>query len=159
MTNHVVGQVPFHQLFERLTTQSNQLESAVALSSNLISRCAEHDLSVESKVTALKDLVRSSQIQPPSPPPIETVPDSITVPHPSESLSQMLNDWKQAVEGQWSSVREEWASERERLASACHEWESKVKSVETNLGMAAAKFDAGFACSLYCSDNTTENAE
>ena len=58
----------------------------------------------------------------------------------------MLNDWKQAVEGQWSSVREEWASERERLASACHEWESKVKSVEMNLGTAAAKFDAGLAC-------------
>ena len=32
------------QLFERLTTQSNQLESAVAPSSNLTSRCAERSL-------------------------------------------------------------------------------------------------------------------
>jgi hypothetical protein len=42
-------------------------------------------------------------------------------------------------------VREEWASERERLASAREEWETKVNSVETNLGMTAAKFDAGLA--------------
>jgi hypothetical protein len=37
------------------------------------------------------------------------------------------------------------ASERERLASAREEWESKVRAVESNLGAAAAKFDAGLA--------------
>jgi len=136
------------QLLERLTTLSNQLESAVALSSNLQAQhaTAQNTMSApESKVTPLEDLVRSSQIQPPSPPPIEIMPDSITAPHPSELLTQMLNDWKQFVEGQWSPVPEEWASEREHLAAASDEWESKVKSVETNLGMAAAEFDAGLA--------------
>jgi len=136
------------QLLERLTTLSNQLESAVALSSNLQAQHAAAQTTIsapESKVTALEDLVRSSQIQPPSPPPIETVPDSITAPHPSESLTQMLNDWKQFVESQWSSVREEWASKYERLAAASHEWELKVKSVEMDLGMSAAEFDAGLA--------------
>jgi hypothetical protein len=95
------------RLFEQLTTLSNQLESVVALSSNLqaLHATVQNTISVpESKVTALEDLVGSSQTQPPSPPPIETVPDSITAPHPSELLTQMLNDWKQFVEGQWSSV-------------------------------------------------------
>jgi hypothetical protein len=38
----------------------------------------------------------------------------------------------------------EWVSERERLALR-EEWETKVKAVETNLGTAAAKLDAGLA--------------
>ena len=58
---------------------------------------------------------------------------------------QMLNEWKKSVEGQWSSVLEEWATEREGLASAREEWESEVKNADTNLGTAAAKFDAGLA--------------
>jgi hypothetical protein len=69
----------------------------------------------------------------PPPPIVEATPP------PSETLTQMLNEWKKSVEGQWSSVREEWASERERLASAREEWEAKVKIVEFNLGSAAAK--------------------
>jgi hypothetical protein len=48
----------------------------------------------------------------------------------------MLNQWKKSVGGQWL---------RERLASACEKWESEVKNVDTNLGTAAAKFDAGLA--------------
>lgn len=51
------------------------------------------------------------------------------------------------MEGQWSPVHEEraQATERERLASAGDEWETKVKTVESNLGNIAAKFDAGLA--------------
>jgi hypothetical protein len=59
------------QLFEQLTTLSNQLESAVELSSNLQAQhtAAQNTISaLESQVTALKDLVRSSQVQRPSPP-------------------------------------------------------------------------------------------
>ena len=96
------------QLLERLTTLSNQLESAVALSSNLQAQHAAAQTTIsapESKVTALEDLVRSSQIQLPSPPPMETVSDSITAPHPSESLTQMLNDWTQSVQGQYERNR------------------------------------------------------
>src|SRR5882762_15302 len=100
MTNHVFGQVPSHQLF--WTSWSPRSHSQV-----IQHAAAQSTISVlESKVMALEDLVRSSQIQPPSPPPIETVPDSITAPHPSESLTQILNDWTQSVQGQWSSVRE-----------------------------------------------------
>jgi hypothetical protein len=77
--------------------------------------------------------VKSTQSQPP--PVVEA-----TSPH--ESLTQILNDWKKTIEGQWSSVREEWASERERLASAREEWEVKTKTVESSL---AAKVDAGLA--------------
>jgi hypothetical protein len=38
-----------------------------------------------------------------------------------------------------------WASERECLASAREEWESKVKTIETNLSTTAAKFGVGLA--------------
>ncbi|KIM79867.1 hypothetical protein PILCRDRAFT_823052 [Piloderma croceum F 1598] len=128
------------ELFQRLTTLSSQLESAIELSSSLQAQhaAAQSTISVlESKVSSLESLVQQSQVSPP--PAAEPAP-----PHP-DTLTQMLNDWKKSVEGQWSSVREEWASERERLASAREEWESKVKSVETNLGTTAAKFDAGLA--------------
>ena len=40
-------------------------------------------------------------------------------------------------------MREEWALECECLASTQEEWETKVKAVETSLGTAASKFDAG----------------
>jgi hypothetical protein len=125
------------ELFQRLTTLSTQLESAIELSSSLQAQhaAAQSTISVlESKVSSLESLVQQSQAPPAAEP----------APHP-DSLTQMLNDWKKSVEGQWSSVREEWASERERLASAREEWESKVKSAETNLSTSAAKFDAGLA--------------
>jgi hypothetical protein len=123
------------ELFQRLTSLSTQLESAIELSSSLQAQhaAAQSTISVlESKVSSLESLVQQSQAPPPPAPP-----------HPDSLITQMLEDWKKSVEGQWSSVREEWASERERLASAREEWESKVKSVETNLSTTAAKFDAG----------------
>jgi hypothetical protein len=125
------------ELFQRLTSLSTQLESAIELSSSLQAQhaAAQSTISVlESKVSSLESLVQQSQASPPPP---------AAPPHPDSLITQMLNDWKISVEGQWSSVREEWASERERLASAREEWESKVKSVETNLSTTAAKFDAG----------------
>jgi len=127
------------ELFQRLSTLSTQLESAIELSSSLQAQhaAAQSTISVlESKVSSLESLVQQSQAPPP--------PAAEPAPHP-DSLTQMLNDWKKSVEGQWSSVREEWASERERLASAREEWESKVKSVETSLSTSAAQFDAGLA--------------
>ncbi|KAF7969580.1 hypothetical protein HWV62_26887 [Athelia sp. TMB] len=96
-----------------------------------------------SNVTTLETLVKNSQQAPP--PVVEALPPPPPLLPASESLTQMLAEWKKTVEGQWSSVREEWATERERLASAREEWESKVKSVESNLGSTATKFDAGLA--------------
>src|SRR6202040_1924552 len=95
------------QLFERLTTLSNQLESAVELSSTLQAQhtAAQSTISaLESKVTALEDLVRSSHSAHASSP-IEVTssvpPDPAINPEPapsssppSESLTRMLNEWK-----------------------------------------------------------------
>jgi hypothetical protein len=101
------------ELFQRLTSLSTQLESAIELSSSLQAQhaAAQSTISVlESKVSSLESLVQQSQAPPPPAPP-----------HPDSLITQMLEDWKKSVEGQWSSVREEWASERERLASAREE--------------------------------------
>jgi hypothetical protein len=125
------------ELTQRLNTLSSQLESALALSSTLQAQHTAAISALESKVLALKSLLQSSQPQPPLSPVVEAVPP------PSETLTQMLNEWKKSVEGQWSSVREEWASERERLASAREEWEAKAKVVESSLGSATTKVDAG----------------
>jgi hypothetical protein len=133
------------ELLERLTTLSSELESAVGLSSSFQAQhAAAHSTisALKSKVTSLDSLVKA-QATPPPPPPIEE-PES-TEPPQSVSLTQVLADWKQSVEGRWSFVREEWASERERLASAREKWESKVKAVETNLRTTSAKFDAEVA--------------
>ncbi|KAF8816302.1 hypothetical protein BYT27DRAFT_7184144 [Phlegmacium glaucopus] len=46
--------------------------------------------------------------------------------HEKESLTEMLAEWKQSVEGQWSHVQEEWKEERERLNKAREEWEAKL---------------------------------
>ena len=80
-------------------------------------------------------------LSPPSPPPSSPA----SSPSQPDLPTQMLTEWKKSVEGQWFSVHEEWATERKQLTSAHKEWESKVKSVESNLGMAAAKFDAALA--------------
>lgn len=108
------------QLFERLITSiSNQLESAVELSSSLRAQhtAAQSTISpLESKVTALEGLVRSSQAPSQQSSPVEStspaLPESTSSParspsSESDSLTQILNEWKQSVEGQWSSVREE----------------------------------------------------
>jgi cell division septation protein DedD len=112
------------QLFERLNSLSTQLESAVELFSSLQAQhaAAQGTISaLESKVTALESLVASST-QSPGPSPIESTstspssPNPATIPAitttdapapPSDSLTQMLTEWKKSVEGQWTSVREE----------------------------------------------------
>lgn len=60
----------------------------------------------ESKVTPLESLFKAQAT--PLLPPIEGLES--TEPPLSESLTQVLADWKKSVEGRWSSVREEWAS-------------------------------------------------
>jgi hypothetical protein len=133
------------ELLERLTTLSSELEWVVGLSSPFQAQHAAAQSTIsalKSKVTSLDSLVKA-QATPPPPPPIEEAES--TEPPQSVSLTQVLADWKQSVEGGWSSMREEWPSERKRLASAREEWESKVKAVETNLRTTAAKFDAELA--------------
>jgi|ERR1700691_38373 hypothetical protein len=84
------------ELFERLTTLSNRLESAVELSNSFQAQHAAAQSTIsalESKVTSLESLVKAQATPPPPPPaPIEE-PES-TEPPPSESLTQVLADWK-----------------------------------------------------------------
>ena len=122
----------------RLTTLSNQLESALELSRSLQ---AQHTTALntisflEAKVNTLESLVHTSQAQAQS--------------HVAEatqeraSLTSLVNEWKKGVEGQWGGVREEWAQERARLARARDEWELRVHAVEKGLEGTIAKVDAG----------------
>jgi len=48
-----------------------------------------------------------------------------------ETLTQMLAEWKNSVEGQWGHVQEEWKEERERLKKAREEWEAKLGAALT----------------------------
>ena len=104
------------QLFERLTILSNQLESVVELSGSLQAQHAAAQSTIstlESKVITLEGLVKSS------PSPIESTCSTLAEPAVSlppspplwpNSLTQMLNEWKQTVDGQWLSVGEEWTT-------------------------------------------------
>ena len=47
-----------------------------------------------------------------------------------ESLTEMINEWKKAAEGKWTSVQEEWGVEKDRLRCARDEWESETKMIE-----------------------------
>ena len=85
------------ELTQRLNTLSSQLKSALALSSTLQAQhsAAQTTIStLELKILALESLVQSTQSQPPPPPFIEAIPP------PSETLMQMLDEWKKSVEGQ-----------------------------------------------------------
>ncbi|KIM90626.1 hypothetical protein PILCRDRAFT_1887 [Piloderma croceum F 1598] len=82
--------------------------SALELSSSLLAQhaIAQSTISaLELKVSELETLVKTTQLQPQPAPVVEVTP------YPSETLTQMLTDWKKSVEGQWSSVRAEWAAE------------------------------------------------
>jgi hypothetical protein len=122
----------------RLTTLSNQLESALELSQSLQ---AQHTTalstisSLEAKVNALKSLVHTSQAQAQS--------NVAEATEERASLTSLFNEWKKGVEGQWGGVQEEWAEERERLARARDEWVLRVHAVEKGLEGTIAKVDAG----------------
>jgi hypothetical protein len=104
-----------NELLQRLTTLWNQLGPAVELSSSLQTarRRIKHS-APESEVVSLETLVKSQAAAAAPPPPSESEPKSPS----SESLTQMVSDWKKSVEGWWSSAQEEGASERELLVFA-----------------------------------------
>ncbi|KIM74055.1 hypothetical protein PILCRDRAFT_715237 [Piloderma croceum F 1598] len=120
------------QVFERLTTLSSLLESAVELSSTLQAQHAAAQSTIsalESKVTALEELVHAqSQVSCPVAP----------QPEPAQLPNNPTQSHKPSTNGR-SPFK------ANGLSSARDEWENKVKAVETNLGSTAAKFDAGLA--------------
>jgi hypothetical protein len=133
-------------IVHRLTTLSNQLESALELSRTLQAQhaTAQSTISIlESKVSALESMVQTTQstvqaqgeVQQAT---LTQVVEAARIPadereRDRESLTQMINDWKRNVEGKWSSVQEEWNSERERLKRARDEWENKAKTMEDGI--------------------------
>jgi predicted nucleic acid-binding Zn-ribbon protein len=144
------------ELTRRLSSLSDRLESALELSTNLQAQHAAAQSTIsalESKVSALELLVQTTRGQVQAQMSAqEAAAREIAAQLPSqkqvqerESLTQMLNEWKKSVEGQWSTVKEEWTQERERLSKAREEWENKVKVVETGLGFTAAKVDSALA--------------
>ncbi|KAH9939172.1 hypothetical protein B0H21DRAFT_698552 [Amylocystis lapponica] len=159
-------QVP-DDLTERLTTLSKQLEAALELSRTLQTQhtTAQSTISgLESKVSTLETLVQATQAQVQAQ--AETTQQlaeaaeaarAVASEEPSarssigeeerlrerESLTEMLNEWKKNVEGQWSGVQEEWNEERERLKRAKEEWEARVHAVEEGMGSAVTKVESG----------------
>jgi len=133
-------------IVHRLTTLSNQLESALEISRTLQAQHATAQSTIsllESKVSALESLVQTTQSTVQAQGEAQhaalvQVVDAARIPadereRDRESLTQMINEWKKNVEGKWSSVQEEWNSERERLKRARDEWESKAKSMEEGI--------------------------
>ncbi|KIM72918.1 hypothetical protein PILCRDRAFT_15718 [Piloderma croceum F 1598] len=113
------------KLFQRLTTLSIQLESAIELSSSLQSRhaAAQSTISVlKSKVSSFESLAQ--QFQAPS----------LPTPH-LDSLTQVLNDWKNP------SRANGLPSARNGLLSAISHPHAKSGNPNTSV----AKFDAGLA--------------
>jgi hypothetical protein len=96
------------ELFERLTTLSNRLELAVELSNSFQAQHAATQSTIsalESKVTSRESLAKAPATPPPPPPPPSIEGPESTEPPPSESLTQVLADWKKSVKGQWSVFR------------------------------------------------------
>ncbi|KZP11822.1 hypothetical protein FIBSPDRAFT_961987 [Athelia psychrophila] len=142
-------------LTERLTTLSNQLEAALELSMHNIPPPKALFLFSSPRSTPSRPFFNSpnkplQSLRPRHHPPTPAQPKT-------ESLTNILAEWKKTVKSQWSSVREEWATERERLPSAREEWESKVQAIESNLGNTTAKLDAGLAtlALLQCQQGAT----
>lgn len=132
------------ELTQRLSALSNQLESALELSSTLQAQhaAAQGTIKVlEEKVERLEGLVRVAT--PPAPtsslsPSTSSLPPTTTLSDPApeaerESLTQLLSTFQKSVEGQWSSVRLEWKEERERLNRAREEFENKMKVLENGI--------------------------
>jgi len=151
-------------LMERMATLTSQLESALQLSRamEVSHTTAQSTISMlESKVAALETLVQATQTH------VQAQADSqqqlaatveakladASSSGPSyeeklrerESLTEMLNEWKKSVEGQWSGVREEWNAERDRLKRAKDEFEIRVRTVEEGFGKTTSKVDSGLA--------------
>ncbi|KAF9074708.1 hypothetical protein BDP27DRAFT_1316695 [Rhodocollybia butyracea] len=129
------------ELTTRLNTLQAQLDSALALSSNLQAQhsTAQSTISaLENKVEALENLVTATLTAQQRPLAPQTAASELSEQALSqhverESLTSMVMEWKKSVEGQWSNVQEEWNQERARLSRAREEWETKVRQVDDGL--------------------------
>ncbi|KAH7921658.1 hypothetical protein BV22DRAFT_1132085 [Leucogyrophana mollusca] len=141
------------ELTQRLSTLAGRIETALESNNSLQAQhaIAQSTISLlESKISSLEALVQTTQAQVQAQSAAHEAAQAQILEaarQPArdserESLTQMVNEWKKSVEGQWSAVQEEWTQERERLSKAREEWEHKVKSLESGLD---AKVSAGVA--------------
>ncbi|GJE86722.1 FHA and PRK00409 domain-containing protein [Phanerochaete sordida] len=153
------------ELAQRLSTLSNQLESALELSRSLQQQHATAQSTIsllESKVATLESLVQATQAQVQAQTEtqqeiarsVEDVKTAVAaVPaapalakeESTQFITELVNQWTKKVEGRWSSVQEEWNEERERLRKAKEDWELQMKKMETSLESTSAKVDSGLA--------------
>jgi hypothetical protein len=138
------------ELTKRLAALSEQLETALALSRNLQEQhaAAQDTISaLQNKVASLEGRVEATVTQVSEQAEVvETL--KATAPSRSreqerESLTEMVNEWKKNVEGQWSGVQEAWETERQRLKRATDEWERRAREAESTIQGAVARVDEG----------------
>jgi hypothetical protein len=140
-------------LSDRLNTLANQLETALELSRSLqVQHAQQQDTitTLQEKIAALEGRADDSektvaeQVEAiealRAAPPTLASSDSGTE---RESLTEMVNEWKKSVEGQWGGVREAWESERERLRKASEEYERRAKEMEASVRGAIDRVDTG----------------
>lgn len=141
------------ELAERLSTLSCRIDTAVEFNASLQAQHSEAQTTIsllQSKISVLEDMVEATQLQLQQQSAAQEAAQAEilkAVREPPrdaerESLTEMLNEWKKSVEGQWGAVQEEWSQERERLNKAREEWEARAKSLETGFD---AKVNASVA--------------
>jgi len=151
--DHDVPSAALDELAERLSALSCRIDTAVEFNASLQAQhsAAQTTISLlQSKISVLEDMVQATQLQLQQQSAAQEAAQAEilkAVREPPrdterESLTEMLNEWKRGVEGQWSVVQEEWSQERERLNKAREEWEARAKSLETGFD---AKVNASVA--------------
>lgn len=151
--DHDVPSAALDELAERLSALSCRIDTAVEFNTSLQAQhsAAQTTISLlQSKISVLEDMVQATQLQLQQQSAAQEAAQAEilkAVREPPrdaerESLTEMLNEWKKGVEGQWSVVQEEWSQERERLNKAREGWEARAKSLETGFD---AKVNASVA--------------
>lgn len=136
------------ELTRRLTLVSDQLESALELSRNLMAQHAAAQQTIESlenKVSTLEELVAQS---------IAAKADEdvkaaeLVAQRAQEQQNDMVSlfaEFTRTIEERWEGVKTDWEAERERMEKARGEWEARAKGLEEGVSGTASKFEIGIA--------------
>jgi hypothetical protein len=142
------------ELAQRLAALATQLEAALEMSRSLsqqqeqahgtISALQEKVATLEGRMQVTEVTVQQAAAD------VEEIkampapaPAAASSSESSESVMEMVNEWKKNVDGQWSNAQEEWIAERERLRRATEEWERRTTALETTVQSAVSRVDAG----------------
>ncbi|KAH8116852.1 hypothetical protein DFH11DRAFT_1505549 [Phellopilus nigrolimitatus] len=136
------------EMTRRLAFLSDQLESALELSRSLQAQhsAAQQTIdSLENKVNALEDLVRTTQSTQMADDAKHAEKVEEREKAQQESMVSMFAEFRKTIEDRWDSVKCDWVAERERMEKARGEWESRVKGIEDGVANASGKFELGLA--------------